>query len=164
MTGATAAIAQFPQIELPQAIRMAHALRQAEQAAYAIACRNGDRDDADDADDQDRAERHDCCGTDGSAEHHDRAFEHKFRADMDAEIEAWTWPPRRADRYPDQDREHQRFKVGVPDKIGFCRFQKHRRQRDGDAEKNAWQKALQVIQQWMPRYRRFLESCSLYRE
>src|SRR5437660_7267285 len=78
-----------------------HALRQAEQAAYAIARPNRDRDDADDADDQDRAERHDRGGTDGSAEHHDRAFEHKFRTDTDAGIKAWTWLPRPADRYAD---------------------------------------------------------------
>src|SRR5438874_11313428 len=52
---------------------------------------NRDRDDAHDADDQDRAERHDRGGTDRSAEHHDRAFEDKFRADMDARVKAWTW-------------------------------------------------------------------------
>src|SRR6266566_1591904 len=92
------------------------------------------------------------------------AHSSKFRADIDAGIKARTWRPRRADRYADQNREHQRFKVGVSDEIGFCRFQKHRREGDGSAEKNAWQKALQVIQQWMPRYRPFLESCGLYRE
>src|SRR5207253_5949790 len=78
-----------------------HALRQAEQAANAVACPNRDRDDAHDADDQDRAERHDRGGTDRSAEHHDRAFEDKFRTDTDAGIKAWTWLPRPADRYAD---------------------------------------------------------------
>ena len=90
-----------------------HFGRQAEHPAEAVADREHDDDGGDDRCDQKVAGRHDRGKADGSAEQHDGDLEQLFGAEGNAGAPALGGLPGGANRHPEQDRDDQRFDIGV---------------------------------------------------
>ncbi len=137
ITGATAAIAELPQIELPQAIRIDSFGRQAEHPAEAVADRQHDDDGGDDRRDQQIAGRHDRGKADGGAEQHDGDLEQLFGAEGNAGAPALGRLPGGANRHPEQDRDDERFDIGVGEDALFDQLGAKRNGGDGAAEGDA---------------------------
>ena len=126
ITGATAAMAELPQIELPQAIRIHMRCGRPNAPADEVAAPDRNRDDRGDAEDQRRAERQNSGDADRGTKHDDGDFEHEFAENRCRESSAARHPGA-ADRDAEQNRQHQRFEVRLSDEFDFDGLQGGRR-------------------------------------
>ena len=136
MIGATAAIAELPQMELPQAIRIESRVRQPQHVTEAEGDAERDHDDRGDRCQQRHAGSRDGGETDRGPQQHDRDFEQLFGAEGDTGLPARRRFPEAAQRHPEQDRHHQRFDIGVLEDTQLGPFEQSRDTGHGDAQKD----------------------------
>jgi hypothetical protein len=124
-----------------------HAQRQADHVADQKADAECHRHNRSNADQEERAKRQNRCDAHRCAQHDDRAFEQEFRTERNTRNKARRRHPRRAHGEADQDRQHQRFKISLTDEVHLRRLQQARKAGDGDAEYDARQQSMQLLDQ-----------------
>ena len=144
MTGAVAAMAEFPQIEIPAGDEDGHALRQSEQAADAVAQPDRDEDHGGDAKQKRCTGGGDRGGAQRGPEQHDRDLQQRLRAERDAGAPASGGAPERPDQGSQENGQHERLEPGALEEGGLQMLDGESSPRHGQAEQKARSKALQA--------------------
>ena len=147
ITGATAAIAELPQIELPQAIRIAMRNGKPSMRQMMKLEPSRDGDDGGDSDEKNRPKRQHGRNAHRRAQHDDRDFKQELCGKRDAGNEALCRRPSRADGNAEQDRKHERFQISLAGEMDLDGLQQDRHERYGDAEQDARRQSAQILDQ-----------------
>ena len=137
ITGATAAIAEFPQIALPVATRMARRRSKSEPPRDQHAEDEAQRDDRHDRHAERGTRAHEQREIHRDSEDRHRELEHLFPGEADARLEARARPPDRAHDHANEQCDDERLDDRRTEEPRFDARDGDGRQRDGRGDESS---------------------------
>ena len=138
ITGATAAIAELPQMELPQATRIAMRRGSPRRRLMAKLVAMATATTTTIPSSSFGSQRQDGSRADGSAKHDDRDLQQHLGAEGDTRVPARPGRPGCPNGDAEKDGENERFEIGLSGKSHFHKLKRARRSGDQKAEQHAW--------------------------